>query len=143
MKSLKPNPSSPDATFAPSDLHGSSPLFVPGKKLTILLEGFGTIVTITPVLLVNNEREFKWRGGNLWVGFQGDHGFRWEEAEENGVRGTRMVHEEMFSGFLSSLLMGNNWLAGFIGIRDQSQKNFQQWTEDFKKRCENEPKKVV
>lgn len=139
MKSVKPNPPTPNDTLSSSDLHGSSPLFVPGKKLTIVLEGLGAI---TPVLVTNDESEFKWRGGNLWVGFQGEHGFRWEEAEENGVRGTRMVHEEVFSGFLS-WIMGDNWLAGYLGLRDQSQRNFRQWTEEFKKRCENEPKKVV
>ena len=137
MKSVKPTVPNP-TTLTPSDLHGSSALFVPGNKLTIAFDA----MTITPVLLANNEGEFKWRGGNLWVGFQGDHDFRWEEAEEGGVRGTRLVHEEVFSGFLS-WIMGDNWLASVIGFREQTRKNFQGWTDEFKKRCEEEPKKVV
>lgn len=54
-----------------------------------------------------------------------------------------MVHEEHFLGFMS-WLMGPNWLAGMLGLREKSRKDFMGWCEEFKRRCEDGGgKKVV
>ena len=136
MKSIKPFP--PVTNTSAEAQHGSSEAFkprtAPSRQIEVVLDGLGSF---RPVLLQNDESGFKWAGGNLWIGFRGEHAFRWESATKEGVQGTRLVHEEVFTGYLSSLLMGeDNWLANLIGLRKQSEENFWKWTEEFKERCE-------
>jgi hypothetical protein len=51
--------------------------------------------------------------------------------------GKTFVHEESFSGVLA-FIMGTNFLAGWIGVRDKTLKGFGAYNEDLKKWYERE-----
>ncbi|KAL2864770.1 SRPBCC domain-containing protein [Aspergillus lucknowensis] len=112
---------SPAPDKAPSAL-------VPGDKLTCVM-GVNKM-KFSPVVLENSPAVFSWRGSLPAGIFTGEHIFRFEEVE-GGIK-TRLVHEERFTGLLAGALMGRGWVSGWVGMREETEKGFEGFNEDFK-----------
>ncbi|KAL4778740.1 hypothetical protein BJX76DRAFT_365993 [Aspergillus varians] len=111
-----------DTTISPADLK-------PGDKLSCVV-GYGKM-NFSPVLVENSEKQFSWSGSLLGV-FTGVHAFRFESSSSSGQEGTRLVHEERFSGLLGGI-MGEGYLARWLGMREDTRKGFEGFNADFKK----------
>lgn len=86
-----------------------------GKTLEVQIQPpGGKGMTFRPeVLKFDSSREFRWKGKLLFKGvFDGEHYFILEKVGENE---TRLIHGELFSGFLVALLGGmlSNTAVGF------------------------------
>lgn len=93
--------------------------------------GYGKM-KFSPVVSSNTQSMFSWVGSVPGI-FTGEHVFRFEEipASEQGQSRTRFVHEETFTGLLS-FLMGESFLARYVGLAEDSRKGFAGFNHDFK-----------
>lgn len=85
---------------------------VAGGRITATIQPLGRrAMTFRPLLLrVEPERELRWLGRVLLPGlFDGEHVFRL--LPEAG--GTRLIHEEMFSGLLTRLIRAEPFRPSF------------------------------
>lgn len=100
----------------------------PGQTLHAVLHPQGSsAMTIKPTLLVNDEREFRWKGQLFVKGlFDGEHYFQFKEEPTKGT--TTFVQGEQFGG----VLFGPLWY--FIG--QGTTDGFVAFNEALKKRCE-------
>ena len=104
----------------------SGPL-VPGEKLKVRIEppGKGAMTFNPTVLIVEPERELRWKGKVLINGlFDGEHSFRLERS----ARGTRFEQGERFTGVLVPLLNG---------VFGPTEQGFKAMNEHLKRRAEN------
>ncbi|EME44953.1 hypothetical protein DOTSEDRAFT_52361 [Dothistroma septosporum NZE10] len=95
-----------------------------GDTLEVVLEG----MTIEPVLLENNDSEFKWRGNSLNL-LMGDHGFKFQDSKTS-PGGTTFVHEEEFYRLLAVIMILP------LGLYGKTEKGFEAFNEDLKRRVE-------
>ncbi|KAK9233891.1 hypothetical protein V1525DRAFT_392000 [Lipomyces kononenkoae] len=103
----------------------------PGDQLKCSI-GYGKM-QISPTLHENTSSTFSWRGSLLGV-FAGVHMFHFEEIPglgEGQKSRTRFVHEEKFTGVLS-FLIGENFVAKWVGANEDTRKGFNGFNQDFK-----------
>jgi hypothetical protein len=103
---------------------------VPGKHLLVSLRppGRARIMSFKPrVLKVVDEREFRWLGRLIVPRlFDGEHYFRLEPI---GTTGVRLIHGEVFSGFLVVLAKGS--------LLNSTRRGFDEMNSALKRRVES------
>mmetsp|Transcript_23072 Transcript_23072/g.50627 ORF Transcript_23072/g.50627 Transcript_23072/m.50627 type:complete len:148 (-) Transcript_23072:188-631(-) len=109
----------------------ASPEVKSGQTIDILLkpEGTKTPMQFKPTVLTSEPgSEFRWRG-RLWntdTFFVGEHYFRF--TPEQGGKATKLVHGEVFKGWLVPLLGGTI---------SQAHKEFERFNQGLKKQVES------
>ncbi|KAK9369481.1 hypothetical protein V1509DRAFT_457812 [Lipomyces kononenkoae] len=112
----------------------------PGDQLKCSID-YGKM-QISPIIHENTSSMFSWRGSLLGV-FSGVHMFHFEEISGSGEgqqSRTRFVHEEKFTGLLS-FLIGENFIAKWVGATEDTRKGFSGFNHDFKVWVEQESRK--
>ncbi|RHZ67165.1 uncharacterized protein CDV56_109190 [Aspergillus thermomutatus] len=108
----------------------------PGDKLNVCA-GYGKM-TFSPIVSANTQSMFSWIGSIPGI-FTGEHMFRFEEIPASGQEQsrTRFVHEETFTGLLS-FLMGESFVARYVGLMEDSRKGYDGFNHDLKSWVEKE-----
>ncbi|KAF4232527.1 hypothetical protein CNMCM6457_004853 [Aspergillus fumigatiaffinis] len=123
-------------SISPVDPTKSSIDLQPGDKLNVCA-GYGKM-KFSPVVSSNTPSMFSWIGSIPGI-FTGEHLFRFEEIPASGQEQnrTRFVQEETFTGLLS-FLMGEGFLARYVGLGEDSRKGYDWFNHDLKAWIEGE-----
>ncbi|OKL60323.1 hypothetical protein UA08_04455 [Talaromyces atroroseus] len=101
----------------------------PGVKMRNVLE----LMTVHATLVENSSTCFQWGGGLPGI-FVGYHSFCFEPSTlVQG--GTKFTQKEEFKGFLA-FIMGDNFVARWIGTMEKTRKGWNKYNEDLKAWCE-------
>ncbi|PSN59992.1 hypothetical protein BS50DRAFT_579511 [Corynespora cassiicola Philippines] len=101
----------------------------PGDVMHNTVDG----MTFKPVVLENSPAALRWVGSIPGL-FSGEHIFRFDPSTKT-PGGTTFVQEEKFTGALQ-FLMGDNFFERSVGLKEKTQKGFEQFNRDLKRWCE-------
>lgn len=98
-------------------------------EIDMKLKGKTTVRTMTPVVVVNNSDELRWRGklASDWV-FVGTHYFQFESIDDGNS--TRFVNGEDFGGFLVPVL-------NLVGLIEMTKASFEDLNVALKTEAES------
>ena len=96
-------------------------------RAVLRLEGLKDQVVKPKILVVEKEKELRWKGKFPLGMYWGEH--RWILEEKNGGKKVKVVHGEEFGGWARGLI---NWWLG-----DRVEKGFKAMNEAMKRKCED------